>query len=77
MASTYAELRSMSKAELIKAYDAQAKPVTISLDLYRQEIFRREQEEQTLSMLRYTKWISFMTLVMTLATIVNVIIAFL
>jgi len=42
-------------------------------DDHAKELARRDQERQTNVMLRMTKWIAAMTVVMTVATIVNVV----
>ena len=66
----------LSDEKLAEMYDAEATHVDAGLNFYRQEIFRREQERQTKAMLRYTLLITIMTVVMTVATIINVCIAF-
>lgn len=66
------ELRAMGDDELIERFDAKAKRTEIGLGFIRDELMFRAQERQTRAMLRYTKRITVMTVVMTLATLANV-----
>lgn len=75
MAITFEELRRVTLEGLVQLYDNEATHHSPGVDFYRQEIFRREQEQQANVMRRCTLWITVMTLVMTVATIVNVWIA--
>ena len=75
MASFFAELRKLTDDELIKRYDEQAKKTSVGTNYYRDELNRRSQDRQTKAMIKLTKWIGFMTAVVTVATVVNVIIA--
>ena len=45
------------------------------VERYVTELNRRRQDRQTEAMLRYTKWITWMTIVVSVATIVNVAMA--
>ena len=70
------ELRAMSTDELIRRHDDIANSTSVGLNYYLNEITRRDQEKHTKSILRYTRWIVIMTLIMTVSTIINIIIAF-
>jgi hypothetical protein len=76
MALSLKGLRALSDEELITHHDTFAKRTVLSLQYFIGEIYRREQEKQTRTMLRYTGWITLMTIIMTIATIVNVIVSF-
>lgn len=73
MALTYHELTNLSFEELIRLYDeaAQYYPAE-DLNYYTEEIARRRSEKSEKLMLTYTKWITIMTGVMLLCTIINV-----
>ena len=75
MAGTLAQLRELTDAEVVKAYDRQAQSTPVGLQHWADELNRRHQERQTDSILRLTKWITGMTIVITVATLVNVGIA--
>ena len=66
------ELRNLSDDELARRHDEQAMTTGVGVDYCLDEINRRHQERQTNSMVRYTKWITVMTLVVTVATLTNV-----
>jgi hypothetical protein len=70
-----AELREMTEEKLIEAYDEISETTYIGTNLYLQELVRRNQNRQTEAMLKYTRYILWMTIVVTVATIVNVAIA--
>ena len=69
------ELREMSEEQLVQMYDKISESTIIGTDFYLQEIVRRNQNRQTETMLKYTRYILWMTVAVTLATIVNVVIA--
>ena len=69
------DLRKLTDDELIKRYDEQAKKTPVGTNYYQDELNRRSQDRQTKAMMKLTKWIGFMTAVVTVATVVNVIIA--
>jgi len=73
MAETLAELRALSDADLVREHDALATQTAVGTEHYLQELERREQHRQTDKMLRYTTWVTVMTLVITIATLVNVV----
>lgn len=75
MSMKYGELAKLSDQELISQYDKQAEHTSVGLNYYTEEISRRRNEKSNALMLRLTKWITIMTAVMLLSTIVNVIIA--
>lgn len=72
IAASLAKLRAMSNDELIKNHDETAKHNDVGVSYYLEELARRDQERQTKAMLRYTRWIIAMTVVMTIATVINV-----
>ncbi|MFO7583969.1 MAG: hypothetical protein R6W69_04490 [Anaerolineales bacterium] len=76
MTSSLKELRSLSSEDLIKKHDQLARTTSHSVNYYLQELARRDQNAQTEVMLKLTRWITWMTAVITLATIVNLILAF-
>jgi hypothetical protein len=71
------ELRAMSDDQLIEAHDRLARNTVVGTQHFLDEIARREQSRQTEAMLSYTRWITWMTGIVTLATIVNLVIAYL
>lgn len=72
IAPTLAELRAMPDEELIRHYDRTATSTGLSLNFLAAEITRREQSRQTRTIVRLTWAIAAMTLMVTVATIVNV-----
>jgi len=74
MSETLAELRGLPDDEIIKRHDRIATSTTVSVCYYLEELARRDQDSHTRVMLRYTKWIMLMTVIMTISTVVNVII---
>jgi hypothetical protein len=74
MQMPFDKLRALSDDEIVEIYDKEAEHVgSYSLNFWRNELFRREQEKATRTMGTLTKWIMIMTCVMTVATIVNVV----
>ncbi|MFH1367937.1 MAG: hypothetical protein ABII64_02295 [Elusimicrobiota bacterium] len=73
MVETLKELKSMSDEELFKVYDEVAKQTGKSTSFYITEINRRDQEKQTSIMIKCTKWITFMTFIMMIFTILSTI----
>jgi len=72
------ELRNLSEGELVNQIDVQfslgPKERHLMLpQIYRDELIRRHQEESTAKMLGFTGQVRNMTVVIVLATIVNVI----
>ena len=74
-AHSLSELQSLTNDELVKLHDAQAKTTVVGTQYYQDELNRRSQDCQTKAMLRYTKWITAMTVVITGATFANLGIA--
>jgi hypothetical protein len=69
------ELRSLPDEELIARHDRLSESTQVGVTYYLAEIARREQDRQTLAMIRYTKQITIMTVIITVATIINVVVA--
>ena len=76
MAQSFAEWRRVSRDELIAEYDRLAPNVQIGIAFIRDEILRRDVEEQTKDMMQMTAevrsltcWIAGLTLVNTAAVI--------
>ena len=65
MAGAFAGLREMCYDEVVALYDKHAGHTHVGLNHYRDELVRRDQERQTDAMLRYTRWITLMTVIMT------------
>ena len=72
MAKTWNKLRSLTDDEIINGYDIQASTTIIGSQYYLDELNRRYQERHAKAMLRFTKWIANMTVVITLATVTNI-----
>ena len=73
----YWDLRKMQKAQMIAIFDSLSPGSTGGIsfndpNLWLAEIHRLDQEEVNRSVLRLTRWITFMTLVITVATLVMV-----
>lgn len=75
MSETVAELRALTEGELIERHDHHAKTTVVGTQHYWGELNRRNQERQTEVMLGFTRWITRMTMAITIATLVNVGIA--
>ena len=75
MSESLEELRSMPEEELIKRHDSHANSTAIGVEHYLVELARRDQDKQTNTMLEYTRGIKRMTVIITLLTAVNVLIA--
>jgi len=68
-ASKWADLKGKTRDQLIEMHDSLLDgggAVQINVIYYLQEIQRRDNDAQTNTMLRYTWWITVMTVVMTL-----------
>lgn len=76
MSYTYKELRSLDDEQLIAEHDRHAENTCVGVNYYLEELSRRDSERVNKSMLRCTRWMTVMTAVVLIATIVNVIIAF-
>ncbi|MCZ7673804.1 MAG: hypothetical protein M5U34_45140 [Chloroflexi bacterium] len=73
MAESYEELRKLTKEQLIQKYDSLAKSTQIGLNFLRDEIARRDAEEQTAQMIQVNNQMRNMTIIITVFTIINVI----
>ena len=71
MALSLSDLRSLTDDELVERHDSQAKTTVVGTQYFLDELNRRYQERQTKAMLRFTKWITVMTVVITSATVIN------
>ncbi len=67
-APTFKELRKMNVSELISTHDRLAKDTGLGISYYLNELARRDQSKQT-------NCIIIMTAIVTIATIVNVVMA--
>ena len=75
MALSLSDLRNLTDDELVERHDSQAKTTVVGTQYFLDELNRRYQERQTKAMLRFTKWITVMTAVITSATVINLGIA--
>ncbi len=75
MAKSLAELRALTDDELIERHDRQAQKTHVGLNYWEDELNRRYQERHSGAMHRYTQWVTLMTAIVTVATLVNVGIA--
>ena len=73
MSETVAKLREISDDELVRLHDAHAKNTVVGTAHYLAELGRRDQQRATDAMLRYTRQMTRMTVVITIATIINLI----
>ena len=76
-APKFAALREMSDDAVIAVHDQTADQSQPGVSYYLNEMARRDQVRQGEVMLACTRQIRWMTLVMTVATIINVVIAYL
>lgn len=75
MSETLKELRGLSEEELITRHDNHAKNTGVGVKHYLAELARRDQDNQTGTMLSFTKWITIMTLAILIFTAINVVVA--
>jgi hypothetical protein len=68
---TIAKLRELSDEELVRRHDDHAAQTVVGTAHYLTELGRRDQQRATDTMLRYTRAITWMTVVITIATIVS------
>lgn len=73
MSETVAKLRQLSDDELVRLHDAHAKNTVVGTAHYLGELERRHQQRATDAMLGYTRQITRLTVVITIATVVNLI----
>jgi hypothetical protein len=74
MTRSIRELRNASDDELIRNHDMLARNTSEGVNYYLNELARRESARQQAMMIRLTYAIAAMTLVVTIATIVNLIV---
>ena len=65
----------MSDEDLIAAHDAIAAQVSPGVKYYLEELKRRDEQRATESMLAYTLQIKWLTIIVTIATVINLMIA--
>lgn len=75
MSMNHKTITELPDEELIRQYDKIAESTCVGLDYYTEEIARRRNEKSNKLMIRLTLWITIMTAIMLLSTIVNVVIA--
>jgi len=66
------DLRALSDEELISRHDAEAKQTVVGTQYYLDELHRRQQEWHTAVMVKYTKYILWLTIIVGFLTAVNV-----
>lgn len=74
MSELIKDLRLLSDKEIVGRHDRLAQSTQVGVNHYLSELARRDQYRQTRAMLSFTKWITIMTIAITVLTIVNVII---
>jgi hypothetical protein len=72
----YHDLAKITDEELIELYDEVAKHTVVGISYYMEEIMRRRADKSDKLMLKYTKWITLMTAVIFILTVVNVVAVF-
>ena len=72
---TWAKLRTLSDEELIARHDEEARTTVSGTELCLGELRYREQSRLNQSVRRYTRYIFWLTVAVTLATIVNVVLS--
>ncbi len=72
MTHSYREFRELTKDELVREYDRLATSTQPGLSFIREELARREFEEQNQRMLKMTHQMRVMTIVITVLTFLNV-----
>ena len=75
MSETVEQLWALPDDKLVRRHDHQAQSTIVGTQHYLDELNRRYQERQTDSMHGFTKWITRMTVVVTGATVINVVVA--
>lgn len=75
---TYRELLEMSDDELIANHDTivTTQSIGVGLNYYLEALRHKSQEQQNNRMVRYTLWITIMTAIVTVATILNAVLAY-
>ena len=72
MALMLSDLQILTDEELVEKHDFQAKTTVVGTQYFMDELNTRYQDRQTKAMLRFTKWITAMTVVITVATLSGV-----
>ena len=73
MAETIAKLRELSESELIRLHDGRAAHTQVGTAHNLAELSRRDQQQANDEMLRHTRSMTRMTIVITIATIISTI----
>jgi hypothetical protein len=73
MSETLKELRSLSDDELIERHDKHATSTQVGVNHYLRELERRDLDRQTQQMVRFTLWMTIMTLVILICTVFSVV----
>lgn len=73
MVAQYKNLKGVPTEHLIAAYDQIASHTVPSLNYYRDELWRREQDAQTAVMLAFTRQVRDMTIAITVMTALTVL----
>jgi hypothetical protein len=73
MSEPLKELYALPDDELVKRHDEHAQHTQVGTNHYLRELERRDRDRQTRAMLRCTRWITVMTVVMTICTIINLV----
>jgi len=68
---SYEELKNLTDKEVYEIHDHIFKQTSFGVSYYQQEIFNREQTKLTNAIKRYTIWILILTIIITIATILN------
>ena len=72
---TMAELKRLTDDQLIAAYDVAIERTIVGAEYYLEELRNRSQARVAVAVEKFTRWIFGLTLVVTLATIINVVVA--
>lgn len=75
MSVSYQNLQKMTVEQLIAKHDEVAVSTSVGINYYLEELQRRQIENSNKVMVRCTIAITFMTAIMLLATVANVVIA--
>lgn len=65
------ELRTLSDEELIRRHDEEATHTVVGTQYYLDELHRRAQERQTTTIVRYTRYIFWLTVAVGVLTAAN------
>jgi hypothetical protein len=68
MIARYEALKDITTEQLVQEYDIIASNTVPSLNYYREELWRREQDAQTAVMLAFTRQVRDMTIAITIMT---------